>query len=418
MKSNRILLFIAFLAFLPITDEVASLLISTKEIESSGTIITAALPLHVEGRHIKNSLGEIVILKGVTKHGFEDQPEGLWDPPDTSRTYTWEERVKANLNAIKSWGLNTIRLHTAIDFWIDNPMTQTGYTYRENIKKIIEWAAEKGIYVIFDFYCVVHCGVQGHQQDPLPYPPYIQEGVPETYMPDSTAFVNLWSDVAQELGSYPNVIFELFNEPRPGVIDSGIPRDPDRFCYYNSTWLPVAQQIINNIREMGIDNLIIVQCGMSIWANLNCPPHSNPHECLKWIIKGDIDGNIINGTNIVYSTHFYRGDFHRSGDTWINCWNYTDLKLGLQLCLVEEAVKTWNVPILIGEVGCNYWSAGTEEFQYDLAFLNNSLAILNEWNISWLVFWWWHSGKYQLYKLPNYQPNEAGEIVITHARGD
>lgn len=395
---------------------VFSTMINGVIIKSSGTIITAALPLHIEGRYIKNSLGQIVILKGVTKHGFEDSPEGVWDPPDYEKTYTWEELVKANLDAIKSWGLNTIRLHNAIDFWIDNPMTSTGYTYRGNIKKIIEWACERGIYVIYDFYSVVHYGVQGHRQDPLPYPPYIEKGIPEVYMPNSDAFVNLWSNVAQELGRYPNVIFELFNEPSPEGIDSGIPGDHDRFCFYNSTWLPVVQRIIKNIRQAGINNLIIIQCGVSVWANLNSQPHSQPHACLNWIIHGDIGGNIINGTNIVYSTHFYRGDFHRSGDPWINCWNYTDLKLGLQLVLVEEAVKTWNVPLITGEVGCNYWSVGTNEFQYDLAFFNNSLSILNEWNINWLAFWWWHSGKYQLYKLPNFQPNEAGEIVIKYAK--
>jgi len=384
-------------------------------IKNSGRIITAALPLHTEGRYIKNSLGEIVILKGVTIHGFEDQPEGKWDPPDSSRFYSWEECVKANLDAIRSWGLNTIRLHTSIDFWIDNPETSTGYTYRENIKKIIEWAAERGIYVIFDFYCVVHYGVEGHQQDPLPYPPYIQDGVPEVYMPNSTAFVNLWTDVAQELCGYPNVIFELFNEPQPGVVDSGIPGDPERFCYYNSTWLFVAQQIIDNIRGMGISNLIIVQCGMSIWCNLSSPPHSQPHECIRWIVYGDIEGNKINGTNIVYSTHFYRGDFHRSRPEWINCYNYTDIKLALQLCCVEEAVKEWNVSLFIGELGCNYWKKGTDDWLNELAFFNNSLTILNEWNISWAAFWWYHSGPYQLYTLPNFQPNEAGEIVIAKA---
>jgi hypothetical protein len=33
-------------------------------------------------------------------------------------------------------------------------------------------------------------------------------------------------------------------------------------------------------------------------------------------------------------------------------------------------------------------------------------------DISYVAFWWWSSGMYQLYKTPNYQPNEAGQVLI------
>lgn len=379
---------------------VSSLLTTNVVIRNSGTI-TVISPLRVEGRYIKDIFGNIVTLRGINKHGFEDYPTGSWQRLDGSIiSNTWEpETIKANLDAMKAWGMNCVRFHFALNFWKYNVGN-----FRNNIKDLATWAAERGMYVIIDGYSVVDSFSEGHEPDPLPYPPYNSR--PDV-IGSEAEFIEFWASVAQDLKGCPNVLFELWNEPhiKEGYTWEGM-RD---------SWQNVTQWCINAIRATGAPNIVIASWSWGIWCNLDYPwepppgPVSDPAATLDWIPYFNLSDPL---NNIIYDTHLYRGDFIRSEPEWVNCWTYQDIKLGLQYCWLEYILNNINKPILLGETGPNMWNTG-EELERELAFYNNTLTILNEYGVNYCGFWWWPTGAYaHLTGQPNFQPNRAGEILI------
>ncbi|MCJ7635664.1 cellulase family glycosylhydrolase [Candidatus Bathyarchaeota archaeon] len=360
------------------------------------------MKLHVEGRHIKNSLNQIVKLRGVNQAGMLDSPNGWWNPEGggyTSGLGVWNpDAVKYNLDKMKEWGCNALRLHTNIQWWLQNPSN-----YRQHIKDMLTWTAEREIYVIFDFYSVQEKTGQDH----LPFPPYSLSGS-ETIVPDVATFVDVWRSVASELGIFSNVVFELWNEPG---------------CEGASTeakeaWFNAVQQCIVAIRETA-DNIIIVQWDCGIWCNLDFPPPANLAATMSWVESYPLHDS---QGNIVYSFHNYRGGFHRTVPTRVNVWEYDDIKLALQYCLVNYVLNTLNKPVLCGEIGANMWWTG-DELERELAYFNNNLTIYNEWNMSYIAWVWTVPAHMQHGLLQNGYawcppPTQSGEILIAKIAED
>jgi len=355
--------------------------------------------LHVDGRYIKDSLGSTIILRGVNHAGFHDSPNGWWNPEDggyTSGFGVWNsDAVKYNLDNMKFWGCNVIRLHTRIAWWLNDESN-----YRQHIKDVITWAGERSVYVIFEPYSV---STEIHY--PLPWAPHATEPDDQAMMPNSSAFLDYWTSVANELKDFPNVIFEIFNEPHG---DNGV---RDEFFY-------VTQQWVDMMRTIGVEQLLIVQWDYGIWCNLAYPP-PDPHNpdgwatTMFWVEEYPLNDSI---GNIVYSFHNYRGDFHKSVPEWVNIWEYDDIKQALQTCLVEYVLYTLNKPIICGEIGANMWWIG-EELQRELAYFNNSLTIYNEWNMSYLAWVWTVPAHMQHGLLQNGYawlppPTPSGQILI------
>jgi len=121
------------------------------------------------------------------------------------------------------------------------------------VDSIVKAAIDLGIYVIIDWHEV---NVIGHQNEA----------------------VTFFTDMAQKWGSYPNVIYEVFNEPT-STAWSGI-----------KTY---ATAVINAIRTKDSDNLIIV--GTRSWCQ-------EVMEAAKDPLK-DSDGKLM--SNVAYVLHFY-----------------------------------------------------------------------------------------------------------------
>lgn len=385
-----------------------SSLMSNVAIRSSGSIATI-LPLHVEGRYIKNALNQTIVLRGVNQAGMLDHPNGWWNPEGggyTSGYGVWNpDAVKYNLDKMKEWGFNVVRLHTAINWWLDDESN-----YRQHFKDIITWAGERGIYVIFEPYSVIY-----PRHPAMPFPPYLTPEE-ETVIPSKQAFVDYWASVANELKAYPNVIFELFNEPHSETVEGYNARDE---------WFDAAQMSIDSIRVTGANQIIIVQWDYGAWVNLDYPPPSPPEpspegtaSTLDWVLLYPLNDPL---SNIVYSTHNYRGDFHRSvSDPIRNSYTYDDIKLGLQYAWIDYVLNTLNKPVLVGEIGANMWQTG-EELERELAYFNNSLTIYNEWNMSYLAWVWTIPAHMRHGLLQSDQPwcpppNEVGQILIARIR--
>jgi len=363
-------------------------------IRSSGTI-AAISPLHVEGRYIKDSSGDTIYLRGVNKAEFTDYPGSVWMGQGVRDYASWTQRrndVITELDAMKSWGVNCIRCHQAVDHWKYNIGG-----HRQIIKEFLDLAAQKGMYVIYDGYSVRNY-FNGSDQDPLPYPPYQTSRNASEVIADEDAFVDYWVSVASELKDYPNVIFELWNEPYGDE-------------QAKQSWFNVSQRCINAIRGTGATQLIIFQWRMGCWVNLNFPPPNNPGSTLDWIFETNLTDPL---GNLVYSTHIYRcyGAFHHSLPERWNAWEYDEIKKAFQYMMFDNV--TAKCPLLIGEIGADLAYTG-EELQRELIAFNNTLFIFNEWGIHYTAFWWRNIGIFRLleYGEPWVPPPTAsGQILI------
>jgi len=370
---------------------VMSSLVGSAIIRNSGTIgLAAARPLHIEGKYIKNDLGQVVHLRGINKHGFEDDARGHWQTPSGGAEYDTfnPTTVAANLDAMKSWGINFIRSYSTAQFWIEN----TG-NHRQIIKDLATMCAEREIYFMYSMWHIL----PGTGQTRMPFPPHITARE-EAVIPSEDAFVDMWRSIANELKGYPNIIFEFWNEP--GGTGS------------LSEWQRVWQKCIDAVRGTGATNLISLHYAYSIWINLD---YGNG------VTLSYVEDYPLNDTlgNIFYSPHNYRSDIHRTEPTRINCWTYEDLKLGLEMCLVNYTLNTLEIPVMLGEFGPNMWETGTE-LEHELEYYENLLTICNEWNMSYSPFLWWCTGfpYIQLNCQRNYPPNAAGQILISALSSD
>ena len=373
---------------------------SNVTIESSGKIV-AICPLHVEGRYIRNSLNQTVILRGVNKVEFADDPDGVW----MGNTMWKDENVAAELDAVKSWGINVIRCHMSVEAWKYNIGPNSGHrassycaiSAKEAIKRFLTMAAERGIYVILDGYTVRGYWTGG-DQDPLPYPPYQTSINASEVIANETEFIDWWVSIARELKSYPNVLFELWNEPHGNET-------------VKASWGSVAQQCINAIRSQGAQQIIIFQWGYGVWAGLA----NGGGEGVEWIL----DFNLTDPSgNIMYSTHVYR--IYGGCGLWQTLeeekgtpygYLYDDVKRAFQIEKLDWVNNTLNKPLFIGETGCDLALTG-DELQRELMAWNNTLTIFNEWEIHYAAFWWREIGVFPLHHgPPNFNPTESGQIL-------
>jgi hypothetical protein len=200
------------------------------------------------------------------------------------------------------------------------------------------------------------------------------------------------------LKDYTNVIFELWNEP---CGDDTAMR----------SWFNISQRCITAIRATGATQLIIFQWEMACWVNLDYPPPSNEASTMDWVWQA----NLTDPTgNLVYSTHLYRtyGHFHHSQPTFWNAWNYSDIQLAFQYFKFPQVVS--NYPLIIGEIGADLSKTGTE-LQHELTALDNCFKLFEEMQIHYVPFWWREIGIFALHNgVPNFAPNEAGQIVKSH----
>ena len=367
-----------------------------------------ALPLHVDGRHLHDSSGEIVVLRGVNQHGFLDVPDGSWDAPD-EELYAgmgqWRpEVIQGTLDEYYELGFNVVRFHTIVEWWKNNPQAYSDpyrdvtypKPYRDLMADVVGWAGERGIYVIFDFFALKNIdGVQSGQES-LPWAPW---GRYPDVVSDRDEFIAIWESVADVLGAYPNVLFELYNEPHG---DSAA----------ETEWFEFVAEVLPVVRAH-TDNPVVVQWDYMCWVNLDYPPPQYEASTLEWIRQHPLDD-----PNLVYGTHLYRnsgaggpGMPHRTEGGLENLWERTDIEQGLNYAEFPRAVGEWNQPLVVTELGA-YLSNGGEDREHEVAWLGNTLSVLNSWNIG-TVGWAWRSDEQLDHgMLHQGEPNDAGETFL------
>jgi len=386
-----------------------------------GGELMSARPLHVEGRYIKDEYGNIIKLRGVNKVEFADDPDGIWMGSTTWR----DENVAAELDAMKSWGVNIVRCHLSVDLWkydigpgSGNPASPyCAISAREAIKRFLTMAAERGIYVILDSYSVRSYWTGG-QQDPLPFPPHQTSENASEVIASVDDFVDFWRSVAVELKNYPNVMFSLWNEASEKS-GSGLTAEEGL-----AVWLDAFQRSVNAIRETGFNGIILFEWRTGVYCNIYTDGPKWGYTLRDWL-GGAITYLKDPTGNLAFDVHFYRSGggtgLYVTADMqekWGSryAWNYDQIKMAMEYMGYRWAVEELNVPLIIGEIGGNLgWeTSNPTEHQHEMIGFANTLKILNEWGIHYIAFWWRNIGVYRLleYGVPWVPPpTESGQIL-------
>lgn len=419
-RHTKILLFeMAALILLLLLPSAFSLMNSSFSIQSSGSIVYMS-PLHVDEKYVKDAFGDIIYLRGSGKIHWDDDPTGWWLP--TSGAWyqgrlKWDENaIRLNLQGMKSFGMNVVRFHTVAEWWLQDTVTLETYTgsYRNNLKRTFEIAAEEGLYVIMDLFEIKNgfwMYTNGYSAPGIPFPPYLNYPEEEAIFPSKQAFVDYWANVANELKGYPNVIFELYNEPN---VPSGFNVTTAR-----NEWFDAMQKAIIAIRGTGAKNIIIVTWGLS------CVPHMGWQDRCA-VNLGYVEQYPLNDPegNLVYTAHLYRTFLN---PIWYDAYNYTDCYTKMEQCLINYVMSVLNKPVIIGEIGVNMWEDNTTilasdltELGQELQWAKNVLSICNQWSVGYLAWDWSLPSRWQLIKHWNpVAPTAWGQVLIDSiAEGD
>ena len=370
--------------------------------------LTQVLPLHVDGSLIKDSNGKIIALRGVNHHGFLDVPDGAWDAPGQplySGMGQWNpEAVKKTLEDFHRVGFNVVRFHTIVDWWKTNPIAyQDGYRkvvyqepYRQMVADTVKWAGEKGLYVIFDFFALKNLNGRQSGQESLPWATW---GKFPDVVKNRAEFVSLWDSVTSTLGKYPNVLFELYNEPHGDAATE-------------AEWFKFVDEVLPVIRAH-TPNPVIVQWDYNCWVNLDYPPPGHPASTLDWIEKHPLKDD-----NLVYGAHLYHnsgggapGLAHRGTSKVKNLWERRDIEKALQFAMFPKVIEEQHKPILITEIGA-YLTNGGKDSDHEVEWLRNTLSILNGFGVGYVAWAWQSDQQLGHGMLHEGKPNQAGRVLL------
>lgn len=260
-------------------------------------LVTKHGQLKVDGVFLMDENDEVIVLNGVS-YGWHN-----WWP----RFYN-EESVKW---LAEDWGCSVVR--AAMGVGPDKGYTDKPEWSKEKIEAVINGAIKSDIYVIIDWHSH-HIEIEAAKE--------------------------FFSEMAEKYGSYPHIIYEIFNEP---VRDS---------------WTDVKSysiEVIKAIREYDKNNIILVGC-----------PHWDQD------IHIVADDPIVGYNNLMYTVHFY-ADAH--GQDLRDKSNYA-LEKGIPIFISESAGMSSN-----GDGPINYkeWNAWIDWMQENsLSWISWSVADKNE----------------------------------------
>lgn len=234
--------------------------------------------LSVKNGQLVDKSGKGYQLRGMSTHGLTWFPEFV------------------NESAFKTlrddWNTNVVRLAMYVDEW------GNGQCYMGNKSGSLE-LLEKGVDICIklDMYVIIDWHV-------------LNPGDPSKYTNEAKSF---FETVSKRYAKYPNVIYEICNEPNGGASWSGNIK-------------PYAEKIIPVIRKNAPNSVIIV--GTPAWSQEIDKPLSDP----------------LNYKNVMYAFHFYAA-------------THAGLRSNVENCVAQE------LPVFVSEFGtCDASGGGANDF--------------------------------------------------------
>lgn len=212
--------------------------------------------LWVDGTKLKDQHGNVTVLRGMS-YGWHNWWPRFYNPGSVQWLHN-------------DWGCTVLRF--AIGAEPDSGYIKQPVWSKNLLKTVVDAAIQEGLYVIIDWH--------SHNIN----------------LKEAKAF---FTEVAQQYGKYPNVIYEIFNEPD------------------KETWPEIkaySTEIIATIRQIDPDNIILV--GSSRWDQEVNTAADDPIKGYK---------------NIMYTLHFYAAT-HKQ---WLRDKADYAIKKGLPLFVSE-----------------------------------------------------------------------------------
>ncbi|MBS1878050.1 MAG: cellulase family glycosylhydrolase [Actinobacteria bacterium] len=225
----------------------------------------------VRGNQLVNGKGVPVRLLGVNRSGSEY--ECLYG----SRVFDGPTDLES-IQRFVNWGANAVRLPLNETCWLGiNGISAEvgGAAYRAAIKGYVKRLERKGLYVILD----LQWSAPGTQR--------AESLVP---LPDAEHGPAFWTSVAREFKGNRGVLFDLFNEPRPGVSWE---------CWRSGC--EVHDEVVGSYRAAGMQQLVNAVRGTGAKQPIMLPGTEFAHNLGGWLSHLPTDP----AHALVASTHTY-----------------------------------------------------------------------------------------------------------------
>ena len=199
------------------------------------------MALHTQGNKLLNAQNKLVLLHGV------DLPSLEW----TNRGDHVRRSMRA---AVTQWHCQIVRIPTSVNRWFGQMPGQShgGRVYRHIVDQLVQYAARHHVYVVLDL----------HWNDM----DRTFADIGQHRMPDHSC-VRYWRLAARRYMDYPNVFYDLYNEPhgiswitwRDGGICTG--ETKTTVVTYRAVGM---QRLYDVVRHAGANNIVII--GGTSWA--------------------------------------------------------------------------------------------------------------------------------------------------------
>lgn len=296
-------------------------------------------PYTVKGNTVVDATGKPYLFHGVGRDGLEYNcwGDGHFTPQELAAM-----GPGTNTTTTTYWGANTVRLPLSENIWLNGQPAQQcpAGQYQALVKTTVDTLTSMKMNVILDLQWSDAGG-----QSTL--------GGGAWAMPDADS-VTFWQQVASIYKGYPNVLFEVFNEPHPGTwscwagpckITNDQTFSNDCSCMKTVSYASVGMQaLINAIQGTGANNLLVV-AGMNWGYDLS-----------------QIEQFPLKGTNIVYDTHPYP--------------------------YAGKQASTWDAAF--GTMSTRHAVISAESGEYDCGttYMSQLLAYFDSHRIGWLGWSW------------------------------
>jgi hypothetical protein len=393
---------------------IAIFIISILSVFASTAVHAATTPaLHTQGNQILNADNNPVVLRGIGLYtGAPGAPDWIfWNSNSNPNIDSWSdqwnfsENPTMEQNAITStmqaweqtWHVNMIRVFifpglfpTITPAQADsNSGDNTQYNILTSLQGLCTVAAQYGIYVD-----ICPAGITSY-------------GNGDWTTWTNSQWTTFWTTMANGLKSYPNAIFEAWNEPSDSGNGAGT---------VASSYISYVQTTYNAIRNAGATNLLFVQ-----WEPGWVPDYSS----LAWAsqLNSALGGN---PTNVAYTTHLYY--YSPSDDTPFWDQNGVDAGSGgtpMTTAQIQSALQGAETsmgvtaPLVINEFGdCLSASACGPSYSQDYSWFNSVCQATNNLGIGLTAYYWATIGNIApdqeglLSAASTYTPNTEGQDFI------